>query len=154
MISLRNTAKIIGNHEKNSEIPPTILEIEGVKSFITAYAALSDGTLLIGENACYARGAQKRKLRFKSRFLKDSSVEQDVKSFAAGVLGALYASGDLLRNDEDSCFYVGCPAGWDLNDRERYRGIFERAGRGLTLPARLFLSAASPFCRCSRQGNQ
>ena len=114
--------------EKNSEIPPTILEIEGVKSFITAYAALSDGTLLIGENACYARGAQKRKLRFKSRFLKDSSVEQDVKSFAAGVLGALYASGDLLRNDEDSCFYVGCPAGWDLNDRERYRGIFERAG--------------------------
>ena len=114
--------------EKNSEIPPTILEIEGVKSFITAYAALSDGTLLIGENACYARGAQKRKLRFKSRFLKDSSVEQDVKSFAAGVLGALYASGDLLRNDEDSCFYIGCPAGWDLNDRERYRGIFERAG--------------------------
>ena len=114
--------------EKNSEIPPTVLDIEGVKSFITAYAALSDGTLLIGENACYARGAQKRKLRFKSRFLKDPSVEQDVKSFAAGVLGALYASGDLLRNDEDSCFYVGCPAGWDLNERERYRGIFERAG--------------------------
>ncbi|MBQ6368277.1 MAG: Hsp70 family protein [Erysipelotrichaceae bacterium] len=114
--------------EKNSEIPPTILEIEGVKSFITAYAALSDGTLLIGENACYARNAQKRKLRFKSRFLKEPSVEQDVKSFAAGVLGALYASGDLLRNDEDSCFYIGCPAGWDLNERERYRGIFERAG--------------------------
>ena len=62
--------------EKNSEIPPTILEIEGVKSFITAYAALSDGTLLIGENACYARNAQKRKLRFKSRFLKEPSVEQ------------------------------------------------------------------------------
>ena len=41
--------------EKNSDIPPTILEIEGNRSFITAYAALSDGTLLIGENACYAK---------------------------------------------------------------------------------------------------
>ena len=114
--------------EKNSEIPPTVLEVEGVKSFITAYAALSDGTLLIGENACYATNAQKRKLRFKSRFLKDPGVEQDVKSFAAGVLGALYASGDLLRNDNESCFYIGCPAGWDRNERERYREIFERVG--------------------------
>ena len=114
--------------EKNSEIPPTIIEIEGNRSFITAYAALSDGTLLIGENACYAKDARKRKLRFKSNFLKDRSVEQDVRSFAAGVLGALYAGGNLLRNDDSSCFYVGCPAGWSLNDRERYRSIFERVG--------------------------
>ena len=114
--------------EKNSEIAPTILEIEGVRSFITAYAALSDGTLLIGENACYAKNAKKRKLRFKSRFLKDTSVEGDIRSFAAGVLGALYGSGDLVRHDDESCFYVGCPAGWNLNDRERYRSIFERVG--------------------------
>ncbi len=114
--------------EKNSEIPPTILEIEGVRSFITAYAALSDGTLLIGENACYAKDAKKRRIRFKSRFLKDRSVEQDIRSFAAGVLGQLYSSGNLLRNDDSSCFYIGCPAGWNLNDRERYRSIFERVG--------------------------
>ena len=91
--------------EKNSEIPPTILEIEGVRSFITAYAALSDGTLLIGENACYAKDAKKRRIRFKSRFLKDRAVEQDIRSFAAGVLGQLYSSGNLLRNDDSSCFY-------------------------------------------------
>ena len=114
--------------EKNSEIPPTILEIEGVRSFITAYAALSDGTLLIGENACYAKDAKKRRIRFKSRFLKDRAVEQDIRSFAAGVLGQLYSSGNLLRNDDSSCFYIGCPAGWNLNDRERYRSIFERVG--------------------------
>lgn len=72
--------------EKNSDLPPTILEVEGVRSFITAYAALSDGTLLIGENACYAKEAKKRKIRFKSRFLNDVSVEQDIRSFAAGVL--------------------------------------------------------------------
>ena len=114
--------------EKGSETPPTILEIEGVCSFITAYAALSDGQLLIGENACYAKDAKKRKIRFKSRFLNDPSVEQDIRSFAAGVLGILYSSGHLLRNDESSCFYIGCPAGWSLNDRERYRSIFERVG--------------------------
>ena len=114
--------------EKNSEIPPTILEIEGVRSFITAYAALSDGTLLIGENACYAKDAKKRRIRFKSRFLKDRAVEQDIRSFAAGVLGQMYSSGNLLRNDDSSCFYIGCPAGWNLNDRERYRSIFERVG--------------------------
>ncbi len=114
--------------EKNSDIPPSILEIEGVRSFITAYAVLSDGTLLIGENACYAKGAKKRRLRFKSHFLKDPSIENDIRSFSAGVLGELYGSGDLLRNDEESCFYIGCPAGWNRNDRERYRGIFERVG--------------------------
>ena len=114
--------------EKNSDIPPTILEIEGVKSFITAYAAMPDGTLLIGENACYAKGAKKRKLRFKSRFLADPSVDSDVRDFAAGVLGELYATGDLVRNDDSACFYIGCPAGWNGNDRERYRGIFERVG--------------------------
>ena len=114
--------------EKNSDLPPTILEVEGVRSFITAYAALSDGTLLIGENACYAKEAKKRKIRFKSRFLNDVSVEQDIRSFAAGVLGILYTSGYLLRNDDTSCFYIGCPAGWSLNDRERYRSIFERVG--------------------------
>ena len=114
--------------EKDKETVPEILEIEGVRSFITAYAALSDGTLLIGENACYAQGTKKRKIRFKSRFLTDSSVEQDIRSFAAGVLGVLYSNGDLLRNDEDCAFYVGCPAGWGLNEREQYRSIFERVG--------------------------
>ena len=125
---LGDAESAVSRLEKKSEIPPTVLEIEGNRSFITAYAALSDGSLLIGENACYAKDARKRKLRFKSRFLKDRSVEQDIRSFSAGVLGALYTSGNLLRNDDSSCFYVGCPAGWGLNDRERYRSIFEQVG--------------------------
>ena len=43
------------------------------------------------------------------------------------MLGELYGSGDLIRN-EDCSFYIGCPAGWKANTREHYREIFESAG--------------------------
>ena len=52
---------------------PEIIPVGGVGSFVTAYASLSDGTLLIGEAACYRPDAVLRKLRFKSRFLNDPS---------------------------------------------------------------------------------
>ncbi len=106
---------------------PEVIPVRDAKSFITAYARLNDQTLLIGEEACYAPDAAERKIRFKSRFLKDPLVDKDIKSFAAGVLGELYTGGDLVQG-EDCCFYVGCPAGWNKNDRERYRKIFEKTG--------------------------
>ena len=102
-----------------------ILEVGGAKSFITAYALLAEGGLLIGEAACYRPDVIRRRLRFKSRFLTDPSCAADIRSFAAGVLGELYGSGNLVKG-EDACFYVGCPAGWDKNAREEYRSIFEK----------------------------
>ena len=112
---------------KEDQVTPEMLTVAGEKSFITAYAQLASGELIIGEKACYADNVVRRKLRFKSRFLSDRSSAGDVKSFAAGVLGELYGNGDLIRNEE-CCFYVGCPAGWDKNTREHYREIFESAG--------------------------
>ena len=106
---------------------PEVLTVREAKSFITAYAQLTSGELLIGEKACYADHVTKRRIRFKSHFLTDSSTEADIRSFAAGVLGSLYGSGDLIQNEETS-LYIGCPAGWDRNAREHYREIFERAG--------------------------
>ena len=106
---------------------PDVLTVRGAQSFITAWARLTSGELLIGEEACYTPDAVERKLRFKSRYLKDAEARRDVQRFAAGVLGELYAGGDLAH-DEESCFYVGCPAGWDRSVREGYRALFERAG--------------------------
>lgn len=106
---------------------PGIVPVKDAKSFITAYARSENGGLLIGEGACYEPGVSVRKLRFKSRFLTDASAAKDIKSFAAGVLGELLCSGELIRND-DTSFYIGCPAGWDANTRELYREIFESAG--------------------------
>ena len=106
---------------------PEVLPVREAKSFITAYAQLPTGELLIGEGACYDTTAVRRSLRFKSNFLTDPQSEKDVKRFAAGVLGELYADGNLIK-DDDCCFYIGCPAGWDRAARERYRRIFEDTG--------------------------
>ena len=113
--------------KKDSRENPEVLTIAGVQSLITAYARLKDRSLVIGENACYHPDANVRKIRFKSRFLTDPEAEEDVKQFAAGVLGELLGSGDLIQN-EDACFYIGCPAGWNNTERERYRQIFARLG--------------------------
>ena len=91
---------------------PEMIRICDEASFITACATLQNGELQIGEKACYNPQAVKRRLRFKSRFLTDPASIRDVKSFAAGVLGELYGNGDLVKN-EDCCFYIGCPAGWE-----------------------------------------
>ena len=112
---------------KEDQVVPEIIPVAGENSFITAYAQLNTGELLIGEKACYTDRVTKRRIRFKSRFLSDRSSAADIRSFAAGVLGELYGSGSLVQN-EDTSVYVGCPAGWDKNAREHYREIFESAG--------------------------
>ena len=112
---------------KEDQLVPEVLSIREMKSFITAYALLKNGDLLIGESACYDPDATIRRIRFKSRFLNDSQAVKDIRSFASGVLGELYLNGDLIKG-EDCAFYVGCPAGWDKAAREEYREIFERTG--------------------------
>ncbi len=124
---LGDAESAVARLHKEDQVVPEMLTVVGEQSFITAYAQLSSGELLIGEKACYADNVIKRKIRFKSRFLTDRSSAADVKSFAGGVLGELYGSGDLIKNEECS-FYVGCPAGWNKNTREHYREIFESAG--------------------------
>ena len=107
--------------------PPELLPVQGAKSFITAYARMEDGQILLGEGACYQSGAISRKLRFKSRFLTDPASVGDIRLFAGGVLEELEREGYVTRG-EDACFYIGCPAGWDRTAREKYRQIFERCG--------------------------
>ena len=124
---LGDAESAVSRLNKADQLSPEMLTVAGEQSFITAYAKLTSGELLIGEKACYADNVVQRKLRFKSRFLSDRSSGADVKSFAAGVLGELYGSGDLIKNEE-CIFYIGCPAGWDRNTREHYREIFESAG--------------------------
>ena len=102
---------------KEDQLVPEVLSIREMKSFITAYALLKNGDLLIGESACYDPDATIRRIRFKSRFLNDSQAVKDIRSFASGVLGELYLNGDLIKG-EDCAFYVGCPAGWDKAARE------------------------------------
>ena len=109
------------------EATPEVIPVLDAGSFVTAYAQLPNGELLIGEGACYDTSAVRRGLRFKSDFLVNPERDKDVRRFAAGVLSSLYADGGLVKGS-DSVFYIGCPAGWDKAVRERYRRIFEEAG--------------------------
>ena len=124
---LGDAESAISRLARRDEGEPAIIPVREAGSFITAYAQLDTGEMLIGESACYDTHAIRRALRFKSNFLTDPQAEKDVRAFAAGVLGELYSSGSLVKND-DSCFYIGCPAGWDRPTRERYRAIFEDVG--------------------------
>ena len=124
---LGDAESAIARLEEKDKKAPEIIRIKDAQSFITAYARLVDGELLIGESACYNTNAVHRSVRFKSRFLTDPETEKDVRMFAAGVLSELYSDGELTKG-EDCCFYIGCPAGWKKNERERYRSIFEQCG--------------------------
>ncbi len=106
---------------------PQVIPVGGAKSFITAFAAAENGEVIIGENACYTPKAGEARLRFKSRFLTDPTSNGDIFRFARAVLDELTRAGDL-KSGADNVFYIGCPAGWNRNDRERYRAIFENAG--------------------------
>ncbi len=131
--------------DEDSADVPEIVKIEQEGSFVTAFARTSGGELLIGERACWQADVVKRRIRFKSRFLTDRESEQDIRSFVQGVLGKLYEQGELERQEE-SCFYVGCPAGWNNNERERYRSIFEASGYP---PLRIISeSRAALVCAC------
>ena len=85
---LGDAESAVARLDKVDQTVPEILTVASGQSFITAYAQLATGELLIGEKACYAEGVIRRKLRFKSRFLTDRTSAADVKSFAAGVLVA------------------------------------------------------------------
>jgi len=78
---LGDAESAISRLEKKGQNVPEVLTIREAKSFITAYARLRTGELLIGESACYNPNAVERKLRFKSHFLTDPQSVKDVKSF-------------------------------------------------------------------------
>ena len=75
---LGDAESAVSRLDKKDQTVPEVLEVCGKKSFITAYAALKSGEILIGEKACYSADAVKRKLRFKSRFLTDPAVELSI----------------------------------------------------------------------------
>ena len=83
---LGDAESAVSRLQKKEQSVPEVIPVCGSKSFITAYANLSSGELQIGEQACYSANAIRRKIRFKSGFLTDPAVADDVKRFAAGVL--------------------------------------------------------------------
>ena len=109
---------------------PEIMEVEGRKVFLTAWALMKSGEVRIGENAAKSAAvAMRSAARFKSRFLEAQSDSGAlVRDFSARVLESLRSSGALVGGESGNRFYIGCPAGWDAQARQRYQTIFETLG--------------------------
>ena len=109
---------------------PEIIEVDGNKVTITVWAVMRNGEVRIGENAARSAAAAVRSAaRFKRRFL---DVQSDsaalIRDFSARVFESLRDSGALVGGEKSNSVYVGCPAGWDAENRARYQRIFETIG--------------------------
>ncbi len=109
---------------------PEIVEIDGKKIVITVWAVMPNGEVRIGDNAARSAAAAVRSAaRFKRRFLDaQSDCAALIRDFSARVFESLRGSGALVGGEKSNSVYVGCPAGWDAEARERYQRIFETLG--------------------------
>ena len=109
---------------------PEIIEVDGKKVTITVWAVMKNGEVRIGENAARSAAAAVRSAaRFKRRFLDiQSDSAALIRDFSARVFESLRDSGALVGGENSNTVYVGCPAGWDAENRARYQRIFETIG--------------------------
>ena len=109
---------------------PEIIDVDGKKVTITVWAVMRNGEVRIGENAArFAASAVRSAARFKRRFLDTQSDSAAlIRDFSARVFESLRDSGALVGGEKSNSVYIGCPAGWDAENRARYRRIFETIG--------------------------
>ncbi|MCR5088598.1 MAG: Hsp70 family protein [Oscillospiraceae bacterium] len=109
---------------------PEIVPVDGNKVTITVWAVMKNGEVRIGENAARsASSAVRSAARFKRRFLDTQSDSAAlIRDFSARVFESLRSDGSLVGGETGNSVYVGCPAGWDRANRERYQRIFETIG--------------------------
>ena len=109
---------------------PEIIDVDGKKVTITVWAVMRNGEVRIGENAARSAAAAVRSAaRFKRRFLDTQSDSAAlIRDFSARVFESLRESNALQGGEKSNSVYVGCPAGWDKEARDRYQRIFETIG--------------------------
>ncbi len=125
---------------------PEIIEYAGEKSFVSAVArtkgARTKGAgnktgVRIGAQAVNisafgskdTKGKNEIWLKFKSRDLNDKSTEIPTRLFTQTLFEDLSAD-KKIDGLKTSRFIVGCPSGWDANDRDVYRGLMQKSGLG------------------------
>lgn len=112
----------------DTDTEPQMLELSGQKSVVTAVARLASGGVLIGANACRALDPLELHLRFKSKYLtRPEYAAAYIRLFAGQIARELTETG-RLRAPEDAVFAVGCPSGWNEEQRQAYRALLREAG--------------------------
>ena len=113
---------------------PEIIEHAGEKSFVSAVARNKSG-VRIGAQAVNMsafgpkelKGKNEIWVKFKSRDLGGASTETPTRLFTQTLFGDL-AADKKIDGLKTSRFIVGCPSGWDTNDRAEYKELMQKSG--------------------------
>jgi molecular chaperone DnaK (HSP70) len=107
--------------------PPEMLEVNNKKVQITALGWHPDLGYLIGEQALIQAGVTQLKIAFKQKPNNDPNYRETIRNFLDTYYRLLKESRQL-EGGETSQFYVGCPSGWSVSDREEYQKLLKEAG--------------------------
>ncbi|ACK71672.1 conserved hypothetical protein [Gloeothece citriformis PCC 7424] len=107
--------------------PPQMLEINNQKHQITALGRHPRLGYLVGEQALIQAGVTELKIGFKQKPSHDLEYRETIRLFVATNYRILQETRQI-DNDHNSYFYVGCPSGWSVQDRENYQKLLQEAG--------------------------
>ena len=107
--------------------PPQMLEVNNKKVQITALGWHPDLGYLIGEQALIQAGVTKLKITFKEKPNNNANYRETIRTFLE-IYYRLLKESKQIEGGESSYFYVGCPSGWSISDREEYQKLLQEAG--------------------------
>lgn len=110
--------------------PPEMLEINNKKVQITALGTHPDLGYLVGEQALIQAGVTQLKISFKQKPSNEPNYRETMRSFLETYYRILKES-KQIEGGSDSHFYVGCPSGWSVSERENYQKLLKEAGISL-----------------------
>lgn len=117
----------VAKAKRESIEPPEMLEINNKKVQITALGWHPDLGYLVGEQALIQAGVNQLKISFKQKPNKDSIYRETIRKFLETYYRLLKQS-KQIAGGVDSHFYVGCPSGWSVSEREEYQQLLQESG--------------------------
>jgi molecular chaperone DnaK (HSP70) len=107
--------------------PPEMLEVNNKKIQITALGWHPDLGYLVGEQALIQVGVTLLEIAFKQRPNDDPNYQKTIRKFLETYYHLLKES-KQIEGGETSHFFVGCPSGWSVSDREKYQTLLKESG--------------------------
>jgi molecular chaperone DnaK (HSP70) len=111
----------------DSNEPPKMLNVHGKNVQITALGKHPDLGYLVGEQALIQAGTTQLQIAFKQRPSIDLDYQSTLQNFFKTYYQILTQTKQINGNS-NSYFYVGCPSGWSVQEREDYRKLLQQAG--------------------------
>ena len=107
--------------------PPEMLEVNSKKIQITALGWHPDLGYLVGEQALIQAGVTQLQISFKRSPNNDPNYRETISKFLETYYHLL-KEGKQIEGGENNYFFVGCPSGWSVSDREEYQALLKESG--------------------------